>query len=93
MGVASPGASSPRRAQPGPRRGLPLAPRARPLQVLRRHRYQLLMVDGQIIADGSNGRAYLLSPVPEPIANLLLLLGLGMLGLASGNGARGSSGR
>ncbi|SEO67390.1 DUF3466 family protein [Nitrosovibrio sp. Nv6] len=35
---------------------------------------------GQIIANASNGRAYLLSPVPEPEAYAMLLAGLGLMG-------------
>ena len=35
--------------------------------------------NGQIVAEGSDGFAYLLDPVPEPKAYLLLLLGLGIM--------------
>ncbi|MBA4142139.1 MAG: DUF3466 family protein [Nitrosospira sp.] len=35
---------------------------------------------GQIIANASDGRAYLLSPVPEPQAYAMLLAGLGLMG-------------
>jgi len=42
---------------------------------------------GQIIANASNGHAYLLSPVPEPDARALLLAGIG-LGLVVSNKRR-----
>lgn len=35
---------------------------------------------GQIIANASNGRAYLLSPVPEPETYAMFLAGLGLMG-------------
>ena len=35
---------------------------------------------GQIIANGSDGHAYLLSPVPEPETYAMLLAGLGLMG-------------
>lgn len=35
---------------------------------------------GQIIANASDGRAYLLFPVPEPEAYAMLLAGLGLMG-------------
>jgi probable HAF family extracellular repeat protein len=38
---------------------------------------------GQIIAGDSSGRAYLLSPVPEPKAFALILVGLGLVGFAA----------
>ncbi|KQU80838.1 hypothetical protein ASE08_08530 [Rhizobacter sp. Root16D2] len=34
---------------------------------------------GQFVANGDNGRAYLISPVPEPATVLLMLFGLGVL--------------
>ena len=38
---------------------------------------------GQIIAGDSSGRAYLLSPVPEPKAYALILAGLGLVGFVA----------
>jgi probable HAF family extracellular repeat protein len=35
---------------------------------------------GQILANGSDGRAYLLSPIPEPQTHAMLLAGLGLMG-------------
>lgn len=35
---------------------------------------------GQIVANGSNGHAYLLSPVPEPEAAAMMLAGLALIG-------------
>jgi len=35
---------------------------------------------GQIIANASDGQAYLLSPVPEPETYAMLLAGLGLMG-------------
>jgi probable HAF family extracellular repeat protein len=34
---------------------------------------------GQFVANGDNGRAYLISPVPEPATVLLMLFGLGLV--------------
>ena len=44
--------------------------------------YQALGINdsGQIIADGSNGQAYLLTPVPEPGSYAMMLAGLGLVG-------------
>lgn len=38
---------------------------------------------GQIIANGSDGRSYLLSPVPEPETFAMLLAGLGLIGFTA----------
>jgi len=35
---------------------------------------------GQIVANASDGRAYLLTPVPEPTSSALMLAGLGVVG-------------
>jgi probable HAF family extracellular repeat protein len=38
---------------------------------------------GYIIAAGDNGHSYLLTPIPEPSTYALMLLGLGVLGVAT----------